>query len=386
MKKLFLVLAAAFAMVACQTDINEVGVAVDGVATVEFEVGAPQMRAYSLGQLATNLKYAVYDANGVILPELTVTDATINGKTNVKIELANNKSYSIIFWAEADNAPYTVDFANKTVAVDYNNAECNDESRDAFYAYKEFEVKGAATLGVELRRPFAQVNVGTSDLAEAAKSNFVPETSSLKVKNVFSTLNLVDGTATDDVAEVTFGNANIPAADETFPVANHAYMAMSYVLVGKDKGSYDVTYSITAEDTTVITNTIGAGPMQANYRTNIYGKLLTSTTDINVEIKPGYNEPANELSALQKAALNGGTVTLTEDVVLTTPLNVLAEMTRADLMLIRESTSRKEKPPHQHKMSHVMNVESKYISSQTVQISQRKTDSKERTQNTRKPT
>ena len=320
-------MAAAFAMVACQTDINEVGVVADGVATVEFEVGAPQMRAYSLGQLATNLKYAVYDADGNILPELTVTDAEINGKTNVKIELANNKSYSIIFWAEADNAPYTVDFENKTVTVNYNGAVCNDESRDAFYAYKEFEVKGAAKLGVDLRRPFAQVNVGTSDLAAAQNSGFDPKSSSLKVKNVFSTLNLVDGTATDNVAEVEFATENIPAADETFPVANHAYMAMSYVLVGKDQASYDVKYTITAEDNTVITNTIGAVPMQANYRTNIYGKLLTSTTDINVEIKPGYNEPANELSALQKAALNGGTVTLTENVVLTTPLNVLAEMT-----------------------------------------------------------
>ena len=293
MKKLFLVLAAAFAMVACQTDINEVGVAADGVATVEFEVGAPQMRAYSLGQLANNLKYAVYDADGNILPELTVTDAEINGKTNVKIELANNKSYSIIFWAEADNAPYTVDFANKTVTVNYNGAVCNDESRDAFYAYKPFRVEGAATIEVELRRPFAQVNVGASDLAAAQNSGFDPKSSSLKVKNVFSTLNLVDGTASNDVAEVTFGTADIPAATETFPVTNHAYMAMSYVLVGKDKGSYDVTYSITAKDNTVITNTIGAVPMQANYRTNIYGKLLTSTTDINVEIKPGYEEPAN---------------------------------------------------------------------------------------------
>ena len=229
MKKLFVLMAAAFAMVACQTDINEVGVVADGVATVEFEVGAPQMRAYSLGQLATNLKYAVYDADGNILPELTVTDAEINGKTNVKIELANNKSYSIIFWAEADNAPYTVDFENKTVTVNYNGAVCNDESRDAFYAYKEFEVKGAATLGVDLRRPFAQVNVGTSDLAAAQNSGFDPKSSSLKVKNVFSTLNLVDGTATDNVAEVEFATENIPAADETFPVANHAYMAMSYV-------------------------------------------------------------------------------------------------------------------------------------------------------------
>ena len=291
MKKLFLVLAAAFAMVACQTDINEVGVVADGVAAVEFEVGAPQMRSFSDGMTATVLQYAVYDAQGEELSDLRKEAVElVNGRANVKIELANNKSYSIIFWAEADNAPYTVDFANKTVTVDYTNAECNDESRDAFYAYKEFEVKGAATLGVELRRPFAQVNVGTSDLAEAAKSNFVPSTSALIVEDVFSTLNLVDGTALGNTTDVTFAATTVPAGEE-FKVAGHDYLAMSYVLVGKDKGSYDVTYTINAADGTVITNTIGAVPMQANYRTNIYGKLLTSTTDINVEINPDYNEP-----------------------------------------------------------------------------------------------
>ncbi|MBR2026154.1 MAG: leucine-rich repeat protein [Alistipes sp.] len=301
MKKLFLVLAAAFAMVACQTDINEVGVVADGVATVEFEVGAPQMRSYSDGMTATKLQYAVYEVkvegeNKTLsyLENLTAAGdeakTLVNGAANVKIELANNKKYAAIFWASAAvDAPYTFNPAAMTVTVNYNGAVCNDESRDAFYAYKEFEVKGAATLGVELRRPFAQVNVGTSDLAEAAKSNFVPETSALVVKNVFSTLNLVDGTATDNVTEVTFAAATVPSGEE-FKVAGHDYLAMSYVLVGKDKGSYDVTYTITAGDGTVINNTIGAVPMRANYRTNIYGKLLTSTTDINVEIKPGYSD------------------------------------------------------------------------------------------------
>ena len=297
MKKLLLVLAAAFAMVACQTDINEVGVVADGVAAVEFEVGAPQMRSYSDGMTATVLQYAVYDAQGEELDQLRNESVElVNGKANVKIELANNKRYSVIFWAEAENAPYTFNFADQTVTVDYTNAACNDEARDAFYAYKEFEVKGAATISVELRRPFAQVNVGTSDLTAAQNSGFNPSTSALVVKNVFSTLNLVDGTASDNVEEVAFTTADVPTG-ETFPVddSTYTYMAMSYVLVGKDKGSYDVTYTITAADGTVINNTVGAVPMQANYRTNIYGKLLTSITDINVEIKPGYNEPANDV-------------------------------------------------------------------------------------------
>ena len=304
MKKLFLVLAAAFAMVACQTDINEVGVAADGVAAVEFEVGAPQMRSFSEGKLATVLQYAVYEVKADkslnYLAELTKAgdkaETLVNGVANVKIELANNKKYAVIFWASAAvDAPYEVNFETKKVKVTYGG-NCNDESRDAFYAYKEFEVRGAATLGVDLRRPFAQVNVGTSDLAEAAKTHFVPETSSIVVKNVFDVLNLVSGEGEGDGnVNATFTAFAVPSSDENspeyekFPVTGYDYMAMSYVLVGKDKGSYDVEYTIKAVDGTEINNTIGAVPMQANYRTNIYGKLLTSTTDINVEIKPEYD-------------------------------------------------------------------------------------------------
>ena len=281
-------MAAAFAMVACQTGINEVGVVADGVSAVEFEVGAPQMRSYSDGSTATVLQYAVYDANGDILSELNGSQE-IHGRTTVRLELAKNKTYSVIFWAAAPSSPYTVDFENKKVDVTYGGL-CNDESRDAFYAYLPFEVTGAATLSVELRRPFAQVNIGASDVAEAAKSKFVPSESQLVVKNVYSTLNLVNGTASNDVAEVTFAAATVPTG-ETFPVTGYDYLAMSYVLVGKDQAAYDVVYTIKAEDNTVITNTIGAVPMQANYRTNIYGKLLTSQTDINVEINPDYEQP-----------------------------------------------------------------------------------------------
>ena len=288
-------------MVACQTDINEVGVVADGVSAVEFEVGAPQMRAYSDGSTATVLQYAVYEVKGegtnktlTYLDALTAAgedaETLADGKANVKIELANNKKYAVIFWASAAvDGPYTFNPAAMTVTVNYDGAVCNDESRDAFYAYKEFEVKGAATLSVELRRPFAQLNVGTSDLTAAQNSGFNPLTSALVVKNVCNVLNLETGVASGDV-DAEFGAYAVPTGED-FPVAGYDYLAMSYVLVGKDQAACDVTYTIEATDGTIIPNTIGAVPMRANYRTNIYGKLLTSKTDINVEINPDYNEP-----------------------------------------------------------------------------------------------
>ena len=320
MKKLLLVLAAAFAMVACQTDLNEVSVA-GGEVDVTFEVGAPAARAYSDGATATVLQYAVYDAAG---NELEILRGTKNFKlsTTVGFKLVTGNTYSVIFWAAAPNAPYSVDFANKTMTVDYNGAVSNAENRDAFYKYHSFTVNGAQTETIELRRPFAQLNIGTNDYVDSANAGYVPTQSSVVVKNVYSTLNLATGAVADDVV-ATFGLADIKK-DEEFPVDGYEYLAMNYLLVAAEKTVVDVEFTY-SDDVDAKTRTVGSVPVQRNYRTNIYGQLLTSDVDINVVIKPEY-EGVHE-AALQAAATVGGEITLTEDVALEGVLNVQRPLT-----------------------------------------------------------
>ena len=291
MKKLFLILAAAFAMVACQTDINEVGVA-GGEVDVTFEVGTPT-RAYSDGKTATRLQYAIYDETGAELTALTKTDATIDITATVELKLVTGNSYTAIFWADNDAAPYDVDFANKTMTVDYTGVACNDENLDAFYAIHPFTVKGAQTETIELRRPFAQLNIGTNDYTEAAKAGYTPNQSYVKVTSIYNTLNLWDGKVSGETA-VEFAYADIKR-DETFPVAAavdapaYEYLAMNYLLVN-EKETVDVEFAYKETSTgDAKTRTVGSVPVQRNYRTNIYGQLLTSDVDINIEIKPEYD-------------------------------------------------------------------------------------------------
>ena len=263
-----------------------------GEAKVTFCVNTPDIatRSYSDGTTATVLQYAVYDAAGNELEALTVTDGEIHTTAEVKLQLVTGNTYSVIFWAAAPNAPYAVDFANKTMTVDYTNAVSNDETRDAFYAYKEFTVNGAQTETIELRRPFAQLNIGTADYAASTSAGYTPTKSAVTVKNVYKTLDLVEGNVSTPV-EVAFATADIKK-DETFPVAGHEYLAMNYLLVAKDKEVVDVEFKFT-DGADEKTRTVGSVPVQRNYRTNIYGKLLTSEVDINVEIKPEYETPDN---------------------------------------------------------------------------------------------
>ncbi len=274
----------------CQNDLD-LGLETGDNAVVSFNVTTPDMvtRAYSDGTTATHLQYAVYDANGIILPNLTKTDATINGSTTVELQLTTGNTYSVIFWAAAPNAPYTVDLGAKTMTVDYavDKTLSNDEKRDAFYKYYTFTVTGAQTETIELRRPFAQINIGTADYTASTSAGYTPTQSAVTVKNAYRTLDLVEGKVSDEV-EVTYATANIKK-DETFPVTGYEYLAMNYVLVGAEKGVVDVEFTYT-DGSNAKTRTVGSVPVQRNYRTNIYGNLLTSMVDINVEIVPEYED------------------------------------------------------------------------------------------------
>ena len=329
LKKLMYLMAASVMLFATSCE-NDADVALNAgeAAVVTFSVGTPEIvsRAYSDGQTATVLQYAVYDEDGVLLPALTVTDGEIHGSTTVNLKLTTGKEYSVIFWAAAPNAPYIVDFANKTMTVDYNGVLSNDENRDAFYKYHTFKVAGAQTEVIELKRPFAQLNVGTSDYVDAAKAGYVPTKSAVTVSNIYNTLNFADGTVSGNEA-ITFDYNTIPVG-ETFPVQGYEYLSMNYLLVAAQKSLVEIEFGYTENDANdAMTRTVGSVPVQRNYRTNIFGQLFTSDVAINVEIVPEYEEPDYELDALHKAALNGGEVTLTEDVVLTTPIVVMSNMT-----------------------------------------------------------
>ena len=315
-------MAAAVLAASCAKELQNVA---EGDATVTFAVGTPEIatRAYSDGTTATELQYAVYDANGNYLQDLTGSKE-INISTTVELKLTTGNTYSVAFWADSQAAPYNVDFTTKSVSVDYAGVKSNDENLDAFYAWYTFTVTGAQTETVELKRPFAQLNIGTADYDASESAGYVPTISTVTVSNVYSTLNFATG-AVDGATDMTFAENAIPAGEE-FPVVGYEYVAMNYLLVAADKALVEVEFTY-SDGSNAKTRTVGSVPVQRNYRTNIYGNILTSDVDLNVVIKPEYNEPDYEADELQKAAAFGGEVTLTEDVVLESTLLVQANMT-----------------------------------------------------------
>ncbi len=319
----FTIAAAALLVTSCNDEMDN-GLKTGDEGTVTFTAQLPSemgTRAFADGLTAKHLQYAVYEAGQstplkVFGDETTVVGEAemVNLKKSVTLKLTSGKSYDVIFWADATtDSPYTFNPASQEVSVDYSKVNNNSDNCDAFFKKETITVSGNQSVDVKLTRPFAQVNIGTDDF-DAAKASGLEVTQTEVVAKAFATLNLATGEVADE-ADRTFTMKAIPtASDGEFPVAGgYKYLSMDYLLVGADKATVDVAFNYGGPQSRTFTNV----PVQRNYRTNIYGSLLTNTTDFNVIIEPAFSgEFAHEVvsvstfAALKAAATAGGDVKL----------------------------------------------------------------------------
>ena len=341
MKSTKYIFAAALAVLALGCDKEQV--AVDGTpdgeevaVTFAAELPGTITKAIGDGLTAKNLSVAVYDdasnAAGTHIVALDKTAVFEALHTTVEYSLVKGKTYHFIFWAQAEGAPYTFNPETKKVAINYTGA-ANDEKRDAFYAVKTLKVTGPATEPVQLHRPFAQVNFGTSDSAAATAAGVTPTSSLFTATDAASSFDVFAGEGTDPV-RVSFTEAALPAEQLTLKDGtSYTYLAMNYFIpTGKLNETHVSNLSATfkgASDDVVIS--VPSAKVQANYRTNIVGNLLTDQVVFNVEIVPAFEQPDEDIhlvsssSALKTLVANGGAAKLTADIDIVDAKSVVVE-------------------------------------------------------------
>lgn len=268
-------------------------------------------KAFADGKTATVLKYMVFDENNNRIATIPTGEKAINLSTDVQLSLITGKKYKIVFWAANAAAPYTIDETGK-VTVNYEGMKTNDESLDAFCRCYEYTAGAEVENPVKLYRPFAQLNVGTKDMDKAVKAGFNKDAAKTKVQvsGIANTLNLLTGEVDGEV-DVTCDLNAIPTG-ETFPKEGYEYLSMDYLLVGKEtKTVVNVEWQIT-DGVTTVDRSFTNVPLQGNYRTNIFGNLLTATTDMNVEIDPAFSDVivANNDELATELATDGAVVKL----------------------------------------------------------------------------
>lgn len=355
-KTITAVVLAALTTAACQKenfgDATPAGQEVD----VTLDLLAPQIGTKSYGDGTTaktvyvhvyqqnadgNLTYIEPAAEGASL-KTPSQSLTLNGlNATYSTRLVTGQTYTFVFWAQADNAPYTYDTDAQTVTVNYASAKGNDENRDAFYnVLPNVKIEGAYTASVQLARPFAQLNFGAADYEEAKAAGLTVTDAAVTLTHAATSLNLLYGTTAGDET-VTFASAALPADPNAILTAggkNYKYVAMDYVLVGKSaKTLSDVTLTLTATGTQSATPkfTYSNVPLQANYRTNIVGNLFTSPAEVQIEITPGFGTPDNDvvvenvssIAAANKAFANGATAVNVTNILSSEETNIVLPKT-----------------------------------------------------------
>lgn len=289
MKKIvfFFIAFAAMFVNACQKDLSQLSYPVE--TDVTFILNSPEIATKSFGDgtIANDLYFGVYDAGGNLISKISKIDEPekIVMEKEVSLRLVTGNTYSIIFWAQNKEGICSVDFAEKKMTFSPESA--NNEGYDAFYAYVEpFKVESDMNKKVQLYRPFAQLNIGADDIADASNAGLDVATSQIIVKTP-SVLDLITGDVSEE-KEFTYSYTDIPKG-EKFPVAGYEYLSMNYLLVSADKTLIDVCFSYNGDDDYIhnYTNV----PVQRNYRTNIFGSILTSKVNLNVVIEPAFNTP-----------------------------------------------------------------------------------------------
>ncbi len=200
----------------------------------------------------------------------------INGKIeNVTLSLAKSETYHFVFWAyNSESGVYDIEEKGSLTAIKMKHdiiGFAEAENADAFFAtIKNFTVEGNIIKDVPMKRPLAQINVGTSGTATAA---------------AFTVYETAD--TFHPFTETVSGETNLTwtfteTTDETFSVEinenetpyTYSYLALGYLFapIGKD------TEAVKKACLLKLTDTNKDIPFQnvelhANRRSNIVGSF-----------------------------------------------------------------------------------------------------------------
>ena len=192
------------------------------------------------------------------------------------VNLLVQQTYKIVVWVDKAGL-YDVNDELTSVTRVPGDVTCNSDAYDAFYASVPFVHGTDMVTAIVAKRPFAQLNLITQDLDPAAQ----PTEISLTYASPQS-FNPLTATVGTEMTSVTY-KADSPYYSST--EGTEHTLAMNYVFAAAETQTILPTVKLTAlKGSTTVETQIANVPVQQNYRTNITGKLLTTsgTTSVNL--------------------------------------------------------------------------------------------------------
>lgn len=321
---------------------SEAPIPADNNGEVSINIELPSFGTRAIGDTlkCNELKYTIYNMSGKQLGTDVTMDAFGDGVTSdkVSLRLVPGESYMVAFYAHNKSSEFS-SYSNGIISVNYNMMNVNNEIDDAFYCCKQINATSDTVQSVKLTRAFAQINFGSDDITSPVVEDVIGNyTASLSITGgIYTNLNVVNKEVSNNEGETpTVAKTNKLTINNVFPVKGYGNLTSVYILAGtQDKqvlsgGSYEITNGTTLVRSVPMQNV----PVRMNYRTNIYGSLLTTQTPVTVDLEPAFNPDSydkdldpkpvtvTDADELLAAVNKGGIIIIPENADIEMPVNV----------------------------------------------------------------
>ena len=270
----------------CSNDDAVVG---DETVAVSFCAELPQMMGTRVESTSDVDKVycAVFENGNEIVHLRTEIDITSGQGISFVPRLIKGRTYRVAFWASKEDAYNVSNFKSIT-----RNAGFTEVDYDAFTAVTDpITVEGSHTIGVTLRRPIAQLNMGVTEADWSCltqKFGMTPSTITLTIDGK-SAFNALTGSAVGESQPITY---NLGVTGDALVCNDVTYhnIAMCYILAEAEMVTTNITYSIYDESANPIRQDVQIihVPIQRNYKTNVVGGLLTGQVTYNIAFEDNF--------------------------------------------------------------------------------------------------
>ena len=323
--KLLTISAAVMALLAvsCQREETGFGLPAGEEVTVTLSAsvpsGGPSVKSNAdpgNGDQINRCILGVYMVDGENGPQLygTLSYEQVTGQqaTFEDVTLLTGYDYKLVFWA--DNVASTENLQNLQTdnhyltnnfpTVTYNTTDghqymSSDDTRDAFYGVFDLnDFSGEVKDSYTLTRPFGQLNIFTTDYDDIKMEALKPAKVQMTFTSIPTGMDLINGSLTEPAegaGGVTGEISDIPTI--TNPVVTGAKQ-FSFDYIFAPKGQQRMISGITMRFYDKDGNKLGITPysfpelpVQANYRTNVSGALLTKSANLKISIDEDFESP-----------------------------------------------------------------------------------------------
>ncbi|MBQ8673877.1 MAG: FimB/Mfa2 family fimbrial subunit [Bacteroides sp.] len=244
--------------------------------------------------LANSLTVGIYEKkdNTYTLLKREAQEITANSFDYVAT-LVKGTEYRIVFWA--DNQPDTESGAAPYALSDLQSVEMQADAAnyEAFTAYVDV-TGGKSAEPITLTRPVAQVNIAATaeDYKAAVGLKHTPTAAKLTLNNSFKTFNALTGEVSGS-GTVGFTDS-ITAPAEGVADATAVPFVTGYTFAKTEETKLTCKLEVADASEIFFTGEYKDIPVQANYRTNISGRLMTGSVTCSVTLEAKTTDSKNQ--------------------------------------------------------------------------------------------